>query len=112
MKFKLKETAVDLEDGQSVLVRELTYGERVQWIKAGTEDRFRGPPVIIAAGSIKPKFTEEEVVAMPKYATDALVNAILKLSGVVLEETPDKKEPDARGVVPMSAESGAGDLTE
>jgi hypothetical protein len=112
MKFKLKETTVELEDGQSVLVHEMTYGERVQWIKAATEDRFRGPPVIIAAGSIKPKFTEEEVSAMPKYATDALVKAILKLSEVVLEETPDKKESDARAAVPMSAESGAGDSTK
>ena len=102
-RFKLKETSVEVRD-EKIRVRELTHGERLKWIRAVQEDRFRGPALIISLSVIEPKMTEDEVSELPADVVQVLAEASMKISNLLKDD--DKKEPDARGAVPMSAGSG------
>jgi hypothetical protein len=107
MKFKLKETSVAVR-GESVRVRELTHAERLRWVQVATEDRFRGPALLISICALDPKMKEEEVGELPGDVVQLLANEIMKLSGLATGEKVEK-EAGARGAVSMSGESGAGD---
>lgn len=101
MKFKLKETTVQVREA-TLRVRELTHAERTQWVKESTEDRYRGPALLVSMGSVPP-IPEEEVGAMPAEVVEKLTAAIMQLSGMTTE-----KQPDAGGAVPVPAVSGVG----
>jgi hypothetical protein len=106
-KFKLKESTVVVRD-EKVRVRELTHGERLQWIRGTTDDRFRGPALLLSFATLEPKFTEEEVGELPADVVTAVSSEILKLSGMV----EAKKEPNARGDVPVPPLSGDGSASK
>lgn len=107
-KFKLKETSVEVR-GEKVRVRELTHGERLQWIRAVQEDRFRGPALIISLATLEPKMTEEEVSELPADVAQVLAEAAMKISNLIKDEA--KKEPDAGGDVSVPSRSGVRSAT-
>lgn len=100
MKFKMKETTVKVR-GEDIRVRELTHAERHEWVKLAQEDRFRGPALLVSFGTIEPKVTEAEAGDWPAEVVTALTDEIMALSGMKRE-----KEPDARGAIPVPANSG------
>lgn len=104
MKFKLKEAMVDVR-GEKVRVRELTHAERLQWVREATDDRYRGPSLLVSLGALEPKLTEEEVGDLPADVVETLSQEVMRLSGM----NTAKKEPDAGGVVPLPTRSGVGD---
>lgn len=93
MKFKLKEDVVTVRD-ESIKIRELTHAERLQWVKAATDDRFRGPSLLISLGVIEPKVTEDEAGDWPADVVGVVSDAIMTLSNMkAKEENPAKKQP-------------------
>lgn len=92
-KFKLKESTIDVR-GTPVTVRELTQEQRNAFSLAVSADKNRGPAFVAAAGTVDPPLTEEEALQEPGGVVEALVDEILKLSGMK-KDTPEK-EPNAR----------------
>lgn len=110
-RFKLKETTITVRD-EKVTVRELTQAERVQWVKAGNEDKFRGPGLLVSLGCVDPKLTEEEANTLPTEVVSTISTAVMKISGFIKEvekEEKGQKESNAGGDVPVSSQSGVGD---
>lgn len=93
-KFKLKEKALTIRD-MEVRVRELTHGERGKFAAEASKDSYRGPSLIAAMGAVEPKQTEEEWAGEPADVVQAVVDAILELSGMKSKEGAPQKEPDA-----------------
>ncbi len=92
MKFKLKESVVTVRD-EEIRIRELTHAERLQWVKAATEDRFRGPSLLLSFGVV-PTITEAEADALPADVVTDVSTAIMELSNMATKkEDPDKKQP-------------------
>jgi hypothetical protein len=93
MKFKLKEDVVTVRD-ESIKIRELTHAERLQWVKIATDDRFRGPSLLISLGVTEPKITEDEAGEWPADIVTTVSNAIMEISNMkTKKEDPDKKQP-------------------
>ncbi len=92
MKFKLKEDVVTVRD-EAIRIRELTHAERLQWVKTATEDRFRGPSLLISFGVVEPLTTEAEAGEWPADVVTAVSNAIMELSKMnAKKEDSDKKQ--------------------
>lgn len=91
-KFKLKDAEITVRD-QQVIVRELTHRERTLVFKE--DDGYKQPPLVISMACLDPKLTLEEAGELPGEVSTAIYKAILDLSGMVKEETPAEKEPDA-----------------
>ncbi len=93
MKFKLKEDVVTVRD-ETIRIRELTHAERLQWVKIATDDRFRGPSLLISLGATDPKVTEDEAGTWPADVVTSVSNAIMEISNMsTKKEDPDKKQP-------------------
>lgn len=91
MKFKLKEATVTVRD-ETINIRELTHAERLQWIKEATEDRYRGPALLISLG-VK-GVSVEEAGTWPADIVTEVSNKIMALSNMnAKKEDPDKKQP-------------------
>src|SRR5437879_1014217 len=106
-KFKLQEATLQVR-GNAVRVRELTQSERLKFFKEVSEDKFRGPSLLVSLGLVEPKMTEAEVAEEPGYVVQMIADEIMKLSGMASTE----KESNARGAVSMPAVSGDGTLTK
>jgi len=93
MNFKLKEDVVTVRD-ESIRIRELTHAKRLEWVKAATEDRFRGPSLLISLGVIEPPTTEDEAGQWPADVVTVVSDAIMALSNMnPKKEDPAKKQP-------------------
>jgi hypothetical protein len=93
MKFKLKEDVVTVRD-ETIRIRELTHAERLQWVKAATEDRYRGPSLLISLSVTDPAVTEDEAGTWPADVVTTVSDAIMKISNMnQKKEDPDKKQP-------------------
>ncbi len=93
MKFKLKEGSVTVRD-ELIKLRELTHAERLRWVKAATEDRFRGPGLLISLGVTDPPTTEEQAGEWPADVVTAVSDAIMALSNMnAKKEEPGQKQP-------------------
>lgn len=94
MKFKLKEDVVTVRD-ETIHIRELTHAERLQWVKFATDDRFRGPSLLVSLGVTEPVTTEDEAGTWPADVVTTVSNAIMALSNMNTkkEEDPAKKQP-------------------
>ncbi len=94
MKFKLKEDVVTVRD-ESIHIKELTHAERLQWVKSATDDRFRGPSLLISLGVTDPKTTEEEANTWPAEVVTLVSDAIMELSNMKTKrkEDPAQKQP-------------------
>ncbi len=90
-KFKLKEDVVTVRD-ETIRIRELTHAERLQWVKAATDDRWRGPSLLVSLGVVEPAITEDEAGAWPADVITEVSNAIMKLSNMQTKEDPAKKQ--------------------
>jgi hypothetical protein len=111
MKFMLKEATMEVRE-QTVRVRELTHSERLQWVRAISEDKFRGPQLLVSLGSLEPKFSEEEAGDLPSDVVQAIVDKVLNLSGLDKKGTTDSKQTDAGAAVPLQTSSGVGQTAE
>jgi hypothetical protein len=100
-KFKLKEATFPVR-GQSVTVRELTQGERNDWVKATQEDRYRTFAFLMSKCCITPSFTEEEACQEPTDVADVIVDKILKLSGIRKEDVEPDTQSEPRGAANLS----------
>jgi hypothetical protein len=89
MKFKLKEDVVTVRE-ESIRIRELTHGERLRWVKIATDDRFRGPSLLVSLGVTDPKLTEEEAGEWPADVVTAVSDAIMALSNMKTKAEPAK----------------------
>lgn len=98
IKFSLKETTIKVRD-QDVRIRELTHKERTDYIKNGTEDKFRLPAMLASLGVIDPKMTEEEWQEEPADVLDILSQEVAKMSGLGSKKDAKQKEPDAGSAV-------------
>lgn len=95
MKFKLKEDTLVIRD-ETFRIRELTHAERLQWVKAATEDKFRGPSLVISLGVIDPPMTETDINEWPADVVTLLADAIMKISNMTpKKEGADTKQPNA-----------------
>ncbi len=93
MKFKLKEAVVTVRDDQQVRIRELTHAQRLQWVKAATDDRWRGPTLLLSLGVVEPDCTEEEANEWPADVVTVVSAAIMELSNMnAKKEDADKKQ--------------------
>lgn len=93
MKFKLKEDVVTVRD-ESIHIRELTHAERLQWVKIATDDRWRGPSLLVSLGVTDPATTEDEAGTWPADVVTAVSNAIMEISNMnTKKEDPEKKQP-------------------
>jgi hypothetical protein len=93
MKFKLKEDVVTVRD-ETIHIRELTHAERLQWVKHATEDRFRGPALLISLGVTDPAVTEDDAGTWPADVVTTVSDAIMKISNMnAKKENPAEKQP-------------------
>lgn len=106
-KFKIKEATVELGDGQTAKVKELTQAERVSFFKRMEENKHDGPAFIVSLGSVDPKFTFEEASEEAGETIEKLMGKILELSGMKTE-----KKLDAGRALPMPGESGDGNASQ
>ncbi len=93
MKFKLKEDVVTVRE-QEIRIRELTHAERLQWVKIATDDRWRGPSLLISLGVTEPAVTEDEASSWPADVVTTVSEAIMTISNMnAKKEDPDQKQP-------------------
>jgi hypothetical protein len=79
---------------ETIRIRELTHAERLQWVKEATDDRFRGPSLLISLGVVEPATTEEEAGDWPADVVTTVSDAIMQISNMnTKKEDPDKKQP-------------------
>ena len=63
-------------------------------MKAATDDRFRGPSLLVSIGVTDPPVTEDEAGTWPADVVTTVSDAIMKISNMnTKKEDPDKKQP-------------------
>lgn len=95
MKFKLKEDVVTVRD-ETIHIRELTHAERLQWVKIATDDRYRGPSLLVSLGVTDPKTTEEDAGTWPADVVTTVSDAVMKLSNMNAKKDAKKEGDDAK----------------
>jgi hypothetical protein len=104
-KFELEKKEIQVR-GQKVIVREMTHGERMQYMDKA-KDVQGITRWVVAACSIDPKLSEDEVADQPGDVVQQMFSAVLDASG--LGKKPEKKA-DASGALPVPTGVGAGEV--
>lgn len=91
MAFKLRSESVQVGE-HTIVVRELTHGERRRMVEAAATDRYAVPELVASFALVDPKVTIEDVGGLPSAIVDAAVATALRLSGMATDEpAPEKK---------------------
>lgn len=94
-------------------VRGMTQGERTQFaqasadIKEGKRKATELPNLIAGFGCIDPKATPEDIVDMPSDLLDAVVSAIMRLSGFKDDEKKGEQLPKFPELMEQTVEKPA-----
>jgi hypothetical protein len=112
MKFKLKEATITVRDEQ-ITVRELTHGQRSEWVKVAEADRYNGPLMLVSLGCVAPTFTKEEALELPSDVVETIVAKVLEISGMgPKKDTKKSKQTEASGADAVQDSSTTGEVTE
>jgi hypothetical protein len=105
MKFQLRTETIQVR-GESILVRELTAGQKARWAEEAERNKFEIQYRLAALTSVDPPLTAEQAQELPSEVIEAICNCAMRLSGMDKEDP--KKKPDVPGVVSVPSGPGLG----